>query len=338
MTEVKSPEQGIEEMRTMRTRPLPNCYLCGTPGEPLYENISDKLFGAPGKWTLKRCLNTKCSLIWLDPMPLEEDIAIAYQTYYTHGPKPTQPRPTLEKVLAVYRKSVKALFSALDPLRRGRENLDLMFLAEEAPGRVLEVGCGSAARLAKLRDLGWQVFGQDVDPRAAAAARDIFQLDVHLGPLAEADFPEEFFDFLILNHVIEHVHDPVLLLVQCRRLLKKGGQLILVTPNSKSIGHRWFGVNWRGLEPPRHIFIFSPATLPVIAGRSGFSVLRSWTTSVNAHVFSDGSLLVRHEGSTFSFSFRMFRAIYRTAYLYCSSAATILKPNVGEECVLKLES
>ena len=322
----------------MRTRPLPNCYLCNTPGEPLYENISDKLFGAPGKWTLKRCPNAKCSLIWLDPMPLEEDVAIAYQTYYTHGPKQSQLRPALEKVLGVYRKSVKTLFSVFDPLQRSRKSLDLMFLAEEIPGKVLEVGCGSAARLAKLRDLGWAVFGQDVDPRAAAAARKIFQLDVHLGPLAEADFPEEFFDFLILNHVIEHVHDPVLLLVQCRRLLKKGGHLVLVTPNSKSIGHRWFGVNWRGLEPPRHIFIFSPATLSVIADRSGFSVSRSWTTSVNAHIISDGSLLVRHDGSSCSLRFRIFRALYRTAYLYGSSAATVLKPNAGEECVLELES
>ena len=37
----------------IRTRPCPNCYLCGEPGELLYDNLEDRLFDAPGKWTFK---------------------------------------------------------------------------------------------------------------------------------------------------------------------------------------------------------------------------------------------------------------------------------------------
>ncbi len=68
----------------IRTRPCPNCYLCGEPGELLYDNLEDRLFDAPGKWTLRRCASQDCGLVWLDPMPLEKEISKAYSKYYTH--------------------------------------------------------------------------------------------------------------------------------------------------------------------------------------------------------------------------------------------------------------
>lgn len=69
---------------TIRTRPYPNCYLCSTLGKPLYQGLKDCLFGAAGEWNLKKCPNPECGLVWLDPMPIEEDIHKAYQNYYTH--------------------------------------------------------------------------------------------------------------------------------------------------------------------------------------------------------------------------------------------------------------
>jgi hypothetical protein len=73
--------------------PCPNCYLCGTGGEPLYEGLKDRLFNAPGEWNLKRCPNPECGLLWLDPMPLEEDIGMAYETYFTHAAPEDMPPP-----------------------------------------------------------------------------------------------------------------------------------------------------------------------------------------------------------------------------------------------------
>jgi hypothetical protein len=65
----------------IRSRPFPECSLCGTRGEPLYAGLTDRLFGAPGEWNLKCCSNSGCGLIWLDPMPLEDDIGKAYENY-----------------------------------------------------------------------------------------------------------------------------------------------------------------------------------------------------------------------------------------------------------------
>jgi len=74
--------------------------------------------------------------------------------------------------------------------------------------------------------------------------------------------------------VIEHVHDPKSALRQSFRLLKPNGKLYLETPNIESVGHKEFGENWRALEPPRHLTIFSWAALENFLAQLGFDILR----------------------------------------------------------------
>src|SRR4051812_22572259 len=69
----------------IRTRMCPNCDVCGSKGVILYTGLEDRLYSSPGKWQLSQCTNAECGTLWLDPMPLEEDIIRAYQDYYTHS-------------------------------------------------------------------------------------------------------------------------------------------------------------------------------------------------------------------------------------------------------------
>jgi predicted SAM-dependent methyltransferase len=57
---------------------------------------------------------------------------------------------------------------------------------------------------------------------------------------------------------------------KCYEALSEGGIIFITTPNTSSFGHRIFKGNWRGLEPPRHIFIFSPASIRKILEDAGF--------------------------------------------------------------------
>ena len=40
-----------------------------------------------------------------------------------------------------------------------------------------------------------------------------------------------------------------------------GGRVVVVTPNAASVGRRLFRHRWRGLEPPRHLVVFSHPAL-----------------------------------------------------------------------------
>ena len=75
-----SPTNVESDPIAIRSNPKTHCTLCRGEGKCLYSNLTDRLFGAPGEWNLKRCTNPGCGLVWLDPMPIEEDIGKAYQT------------------------------------------------------------------------------------------------------------------------------------------------------------------------------------------------------------------------------------------------------------------
>jgi 2-polyprenyl-3-methyl-5-hydroxy-6-metoxy-1,4-benzoquinol methylase len=332
MNTIRELPRTAESADGIRTRLCPRCYLCQAQGEPLYENLADCLFGVPGTWNLMRCPNSNCGMAWLNPVPLEEDIGKAYAKYYTHGDTP-MPRTWFAEVM---RRRGLILRSLANPVQAERESLFLMHLDNVKPGKLLDVGCGDGVRLARLRALGWDVCGQDVDPVAVAYARETLGLEANSGQLKDLPYPESSFDCVTLNHVIEHTHDPVGLLEESRRFLKTGGLLVVITPNVSSFAHKHFGRFWRGLEPPRHIHLFSPKTLATTAAKAGFTGIRVRTTVGNAQIFAHGSLAVKNGGTLPFTPLSMFlREIYSLGCLYRSVFEHIRDTDSGEECVLQ---
>ena len=59
-----------------------HCLLCGDVGDTLYSGLRDRLFDAPGIWSLMQC--PKCQLVWLNPQPVPDDIGKLYANYFTH--------------------------------------------------------------------------------------------------------------------------------------------------------------------------------------------------------------------------------------------------------------
>ncbi|MBY0484913.1 class I SAM-dependent methyltransferase [Nitrosomonas sp.] len=306
------------------------CYMCSKEGEILYRNLVDRVFGAPGEWTFKKCTDADCGLVWLDPRPKINEIGKAYQNYYTHGHTNHAQQTRLAKTV---RSFLHALSISLLGLRSKRRRYKCMYLNKITPGRLLEVGCGNGKRLARMRDLGWDVTGQEIDPMASEYVREEKGIPVHLGPLETMDTPGEF-DVVILSHVIEHVHDPVALLRMCHRLLKKNGLLVLLTPNVLSYGHRRFGADWRGLESPRHIHLFTCKTLVRLAQKSGFSNPNSWTTPIGAYGIGQSSLpsaKTTKSGCQCITTRDVLRGFW---FQFAAHLVFQFDKNSGEECVL----
>lgn len=278
-----------------------SCLCCGTTGKILYSHVRDHLFQSPGERNLRQCQAPNCGLIWLDPMPHPDELHRFYKTYYTHAPKsdgvPKVKRPKSERHLKVesQRGYLATRFGYhlkecswwtrflggttwLTPVSRMHLDFSVMHLAAVPNGRVLDVGCGGGQILANLQRFGWNVEGVDFDPLAVAAARER-GVTVRLGSLADQHYSEESFDAVIMSHLIEHVPDPVSLIRECHRILKPGGRLVMVTPNTQSLSHRLFGRAWRGLEPPRHLYIHSGSSLAAVSRDGGFDDVRLATSA-----------------------------------------------------------
>ena len=222
----------------IRKIPAPSCKICGSRGMQIYNGLQDSLFATPGTWNLDQCQNKECGLMWLNPMPLEEDIHNAYHAYYTHRDDQQKKSRIKQFINIILNHSLKLLLR-LTPIYQERKDFNQMYLGGIKPGKLLCVGCGNGNRLVHLADMGWSVEGQEVDPICAdIAAKKGF--NVHLGTLESLLLPDSSYDAIVMNHVIEHVHEPMKLLMECRRLLSPDGVLISITPNTQSYGHRLF--------------------------------------------------------------------------------------------------
>lgn len=129
-------------------------------------------------------------------------------------------------------------------------------------GKILDIGCGNGGYLSILRDCGWEVYGFDFSEKAVRYAKNERGLiNVKQTKAENLDYPENFFDLVTMNHSIEHLPNPKNSLIEAKRVLKKGGTLIVTTPNFSSLNAKIFGKNWFPLETSRHLFLFETLTL-----------------------------------------------------------------------------
>jgi SAM-dependent methyltransferase len=265
--------------RAPRTVDSP-CFLCrGTVADPVWRT-DDRAFGVPGSYTVARC--RACGFLYQRPRVADDDLAACYPDHYPRHQEPS-PRVPLKGSPARRRAAQWALaeglgYRALAPGRAGlltrlRGRWLLRRIRWDCPpwtgqGRYLDVGCGSGGTLGVARALGWRTAGIEVDAEAAARAR-VFADELHVGDAFGASFPPGSFDVVSAFHVLEHVPDPVALLRRMLDWLAPGGLLVVEVPNAGGLGAAVFGRAWSGLELPRHLSHFTPASLERAVGAAG---------------------------------------------------------------------
>jgi 2-polyprenyl-3-methyl-5-hydroxy-6-metoxy-1,4-benzoquinol methylase len=327
---------------------ITHCFLCGVPGALLYKGLRDRLYNATGEWDLKRCPNSDCGLIWLDPMPTEDDIGKAYQSYYTHRARNISQNAMRKAYYAVrdgylglrygYPCSMWKRFLAplmyLNPGRRGIEDFNVAYQFAPRPGsRLLEIGCGSGERLKLFSNLGWDAEGTDVDPKAVEKVRNM-NLKVHLGTLSSLAYGDESFDVIFINHVIEHVHRPLGLLKECCRILRLGGSLVVATPNVHSLGHRLFKENWKALDPPRHLYLFNHTNMSRMIKLSGLETEYIGTLARRIIDLVMGiAVLLGDKSHNFNRVAAAWEELLTQALYFPGTALYKFKPDLGEEVV-----
>jgi len=107
--------------------------------------------------------------------------------------------------------------------------------------RILELGCGTGVNyqiLCKISSKA-EFHGVDLLDQQNIMPGIIYQqLDLNEGVLPYRD---EYFDAIIMSHVIEHLHYPLKLGNELNRILKKGGMIYIETPNWTTIFFPSFG-------------------------------------------------------------------------------------------------
>jgi SAM-dependent methyltransferase len=139
-------------------------------------------------------------------------------------------------------------------------------------GRLLDVGCATGNFLSLVKERGWEIWGVEFNPHAAATAARRLNAEVLPGDLVDLDLPRERFDVVTLFHVIEHVIDPRRTVGKIREVLKRNGRLVLETPDFGSKSARRMGAKWPHVKPREHLYYFDEQSLRKLLSEEGFQI------------------------------------------------------------------
>ena len=239
-----------------------HCPICAASTANFRPDLYDDRYGYPDQFALMRCKNCGHAFLGCDFTP--DQLTALYTDYY---PRKTfdldQCKPHAEK------SGSKAWLDGLDSsaFRWVPKNV-----------RVLDVGCGFGQSLAYYAARGCDVYGVEADENIRRVVEK-FGYKVHVGLFDDKIYEENFFDYVTMDQVLEHVTDPLSTLRGIGRILKPGGSAILSLPNANGWGAKTFGRHWINWHTPYHLQFFSRHSMQLAAQQAGLVVAEARTVT-----------------------------------------------------------
>lgn len=226
---------------------LIDCIICGHgKSEPLFNS---KSFIFPSEiFSLVKCVN--CGFVFLNPRPTIEEIGKYYQNYHLHIDT-SRLNWFVKQIL---------LNETIGHTR---------YKTASKNNKFLEIGFGDGLFLEYMKKKKWDVYGIEIGDDCIERMKNIGIENVYNGDIFSSSFDDEKFDLVRMNHTLEHMHDPLKVLMEVKRILKKGGKLIIAVPNFNGGCHKLFKQYAYSLHLPFHLYFFSLSTLESLINKIG---------------------------------------------------------------------
>jgi len=227
----------------IRVKPCPAC-----GGKDFKEHCPSSFLKNDKRWIME-CTHCRFSILW--PLPSAKELNTFYsQGYYDFN------RASEEGKGWYWSRLLKRI---------------------KDKGRFLDVGCATGFFINGIRqNCDWEVFGLETGSGAAAYARKEMGLKVKDVPLEKAKYPRNYFDFIHINNVLEHVPDPPKVLAEAAKILKPGGILYMAVPNGRTDRYGYWDFHQkfkqRAASMDGHLSFFSPLSLSLLAGKAGLKI------------------------------------------------------------------
>jgi len=254
-----------------------SCIVCNS-GSLENDTKAAKFLNLPAMFEIKRC--KRCRLRWLYPMPDEEEYKLFYSTKYFTDKKILDAPEWMNyfDVPEIYED--KAAKVRLIEFEERLNRLDKFFKNQ---GSLLDIGIATGEFMSMANERGWNVSGLDISDFAVEKALEKFGVKAEVGNLLEIDFNGKKFDAIHLNHVFEHLLDPVASLCKISKLMHSGSLLIIEVPNQfdslvrKTVGlvRSLYGNNQqkRSIYSIHHPYFYNANNIQSLISQNGFEIL-----------------------------------------------------------------
>ncbi len=212
-----------------------------------------------------------CLAYFLTPNPPEELLAKAYDDSYYGGAEDDEKfEGFIEEGLNYFRKQRAKKVASLS------KNM----------GRVLDIGCGNGQFLEQVQLFGHiEIFGTEMEGGSAGRAAKIKSLQLQIGELKSDDFEDNYFDVITMFHVFEHLKNPKEYLSVIDEILKSKAYLVISFPNIDSWQAQFFKGKWLHLDPPRHLFFFTPKDFKLLMKQRGYELVEEKYFSIEQNPY-----------------------------------------------------
>jgi len=149
--------------------------------------------------------------------------------------------------------------------------------------KFLDIGTGEGNSLLEGLKRKWEVNGIDiVDNRIEKARKP--DIKFHKAKFLEQDFPENYYDYIYLDSVLEHVKMPYEYLLKAKSILKPGGIIYIGIPNEDSLfnairriaftltGRKEISEKLKPFDSPYHVTGFNLYSLKFLIDKAGLKI------------------------------------------------------------------
>lgn len=295
-----------------------NCMNCNSHDfKRILQNRDDFEYGCSEKLDYYKCIT--CGHISVYPVPSLEQISTFYSSYTTHN---------------IYKSSlISKLIDDITKYKKKQELKNTFKNNNLKDVKILDFGSGNGNFLDLLSQLNIKnIYGFDFDNKAVECSKQ-------QGYECFTDFNDlknNKYDYIFLNHVIEHLPEPKETIKNLIDLLSKNGKIILRTPNSNSLLAKFFKESWRGWETPRHLNIFNNNSIEMFNDLSEKFEVNNISTSNKMFIgIYIGSL------NSNKFNLKFIKKIVQLSSLFFLLFAyliNLLSKNSGEELCFEISS
>lgn len=148
--------------------------------------------------------------------------------------------------------------------------------------KLLEIGCGNGFFLQWAKDHGWrEVRGVEPGENSVRQAPKWLKENIIIDVFKPNQFKANFFDCVVVFQTLDHLVEPNKAIAEIRRILKKGGVVLVIVHDVSSWSAKLLGERSPIIDI-EHIYLFDKKTLPMIFEKHGFEVVEVFDV-VNTH-------------------------------------------------------
>ena len=194
----------------------------------------------------------KCTLRYSSQIPVCTEDVYSDESYL-----PAAIESYMENV--AYRKS-----------RFGRERVDLIVqhIGNPAGKSLLDIGCGTGWFLEVARERGFEIFGQELGKELAQWTGERLGIEIFEEIPTDARF-----DAITMFDVIEHVPDPLQLILDCKKVLSRGGIIVGIAPNFDSLCVHLMKERATLIIPAEHPTYFTKKAIEILAKKVNLNLI-----------------------------------------------------------------